>query len=191
MATKVLIHNGCTTGVEAYAMGVPAISYRVTVNECYDNGFYRLPNLLSHQCFDFEDLRETVQSILAGKLGAADGDERKSLIDHHLAAQDGPLACERMVDVLEGVVKDPATMPEATLRERLDRWCISKGLHLAKRYKSYLPGPQHKPEFQRHRYPGVSLDEVRERVARIRQVLGENGDLKVEEVFDQIYRISR
>ncbi|NIP25517.1 MAG: hypothetical protein GWN94_14440, partial [Phycisphaerae bacterium] len=52
MATRVLLHHGCTTGVEAYAMGVPSISYRATVNDHYDLGFYQLSNGLSHQCFD-------------------------------------------------------------------------------------------------------------------------------------------
>ncbi len=61
MATRALIHNGCTTGVEAFVMGVPAISYRATVNDFYDHGFYRLPNLLSHQCFDFEELSITLR----------------------------------------------------------------------------------------------------------------------------------
>jgi surface carbohydrate biosynthesis protein len=79
MAAKALIHNGCTTGVEAYVMGVPAISYRASINENYDYGFYRLPNLLSHQCFDFEELSTTLGKILAGELGAAGGDERKTL----------------------------------------------------------------------------------------------------------------
>ncbi|MBL0713449.1 MAG: hypothetical protein JJV98_07080 [Desulfosarcina sp.] len=57
MAARALIHNGCTTGVEAYVMRVPAISYRSTVNNFYDNGFYQLPNRLSHQCFDLESLK--------------------------------------------------------------------------------------------------------------------------------------
>ena len=57
MATRAVIHNGCTTGVEAYVMGVLAISYRTTVNDFYDHGFYRLPNLFSHHCFDFEESR--------------------------------------------------------------------------------------------------------------------------------------
>ena len=58
MATKAVIHNGCTTGVEAYVMDVPAISYRPSVNEDYDDGFYRLPNKISHQSFDFEQLKD-------------------------------------------------------------------------------------------------------------------------------------
>ena len=65
MAAKALIHNGCTTGVEAYVMRVPAISYRATVNDYYDYGFYQLPNRLSHQCFDFEQLQATLVKIFS------------------------------------------------------------------------------------------------------------------------------
>ncbi len=80
LATKAVVHNGCTTGLEAYVLGVPALSYRATVNETYDHGFYRVPNLLSHQCFDHDHLRSTLSEILSGRLGPADGDERKVLL---------------------------------------------------------------------------------------------------------------
>lgn len=93
MPTRAGLRNGYTTGVEAYVMGVLAISYRTTVNDFYDLGFYRLPNLLSHQCFDFEELRRTPSKILAGELEAAGGAERKKIIEHHFAAEEGPLAC--------------------------------------------------------------------------------------------------
>ena len=69
MSAKVLVHNGCTTGVEAYAMRVPAVSFRQTVNDYYDDGFYRLPNRLSHECFELEDLQAMLEQILAGKYG--------------------------------------------------------------------------------------------------------------------------
>ncbi|MBL0713283.1 MAG: hypothetical protein JJV98_06240, partial [Desulfosarcina sp.] len=49
MAARAVIHNGCTTGVEAYVLGVPAISYRASINETYDNGFYRLSNQNRYQ----------------------------------------------------------------------------------------------------------------------------------------------
>ena len=100
LATKAVIHNGCTTGVEAYVTGTPAISYRASINETYDNGFYRLPNAVSHQCFDFEQLQDMIHKILSGQLGAADGDERNALVKNYLSSQHGPLACEKMVDVL-------------------------------------------------------------------------------------------
>jgi surface carbohydrate biosynthesis protein len=100
LATKALIHNSCTTGVEAYVMGVPAITYRETINEAYDFGFYRLPNLISRPCFNLEELEVTLAKILSGELGTAGGDDRKQLIDHYLAAHDGPLACERIINVV-------------------------------------------------------------------------------------------
>ena len=106
MAAKVLIHNGCTTGVEAYVMRTPAVSYRKMVNDYYDDGFYKLPNRLSHQCFDFEELRGTLDRILTGELGPAGGTERDALIDYFLAGREGPLACERMVDVLVGFAEE-------------------------------------------------------------------------------------
>jgi surface carbohydrate biosynthesis protein len=190
MATKAVIHNGCTTGVEAYVMSVPAISYRAKINEQYDLGFYRLPNLLSHQCFTLEELRATLSKILAGELGAANGDERKELIDRYLTGQDGQLACERIITVLEEIMESRTELPKPGLPDRLSGWCRAKGRRLIKRAKAYIPGSHAPPEFHRHRYPGISLEELRSRIRKFQQLLGDDGDLKVEEVFHHIFRIS-
>jgi surface carbohydrate biosynthesis protein len=190
LASKAVIHNGCTTGLEAYVMGVPAISYRKTVNDFYDLGFYRLPNLLSHQCFDFEELHATLGNILAGKLGPADGAECQELVNHHMVALDGPLACERIVDTCEQILNDGTELQKPALRHRLNRWYLAKGLGLVNRYKSHLPGEFNKPAFQRHRYPGISIEELLARLSRFQHILGYNEKLKVEEISDQIFRIS-
>jgi surface carbohydrate biosynthesis protein len=190
LASRAVIHNCCTTGLEAYVMGVPAISYRATVNDFYDLGFYRLPNLLSHQCFDFEELQSTLKDILAGKLGPADGAERQELINHHMVALDGPLACERIVDICERAVDDGLDLHKPVFRYRLNRFYMEKGLGLINRYKSYLPGEFNKPAFQRHRYPGISIEELSARLSRFQNILGYSEELKVEEISDQIFRIS-
>jgi surface carbohydrate biosynthesis protein len=190
MGAKALIHNGCTTGVEAYVMRVPAISYRATINEAYDNGFYRLPNKLSHQSFDFEELRVMLQRILAGDLGAADGDQREALIDHNLVAQDGPLACERMVDVFEDMLESRSESSASGLRDRLEGWYRATRRGLKKRHKSHRRGSHLKPEYQRHRYPEISLEEVRRRILRFQQILGDKKELRAERIFKQSFRIS-
>jgi surface carbohydrate biosynthesis protein len=190
MAARALVHNGCTTGVEAFAMGVPAVSYRVTINETIDNGFYRLPNQLSHQCFDFEQLRENLHKILNGELGVANGDERKALLAHYLAAQNGPLACERMTDVLEKITGSQSVLPRPSSYERLVGWSLANGRRLVKWAKSYLPGTHAPPEFHRHRYPGISLEELRTRISRFQQVLGDDTLIKAQQVSDQIFEIS-
>jgi surface carbohydrate biosynthesis protein len=190
MATKALLHNGCTTGVEAFAMRVPAISYRATVNDYYDYGFYRLPNKLSHQCFDFEELRETLSGILSGELGAASGNEQKALLDYHLASQEGPLACERIVDVLEEMLAGHSELPKPDWHHRLVGFYRTTRLGLKRRYKSYFSRSHITPQFQRHRYPEISLEQVRERVLKFQQILGDTMELKVEKIPNKLYHIS-
>ena len=60
-------------------------------------------------------MRVTLRKILAGELGAADGDKRKELIDHYLAAQDGQLACERIINVLEEIMEGRSELPKPAL----------------------------------------------------------------------------
>jgi surface carbohydrate biosynthesis protein len=190
MATKAVIHNGCTTGVEAYMMGVPAISYRPKVNDDYDFGFYRLPNTMSHQCFDFNQLRDILHKILKGNAGVANGDERKALIGNHIAAQEGALACERMVDVLEKLSDITKKSTETSIANQLACWALSKGLKIARGIKSKLPGSHNRPEFQRHRYPGIALEELKAKALRFQQLLGIDAKLKIEQISDVMFRIN-
>ena len=190
MAARVLIHNGCTTGVEAFVMRVPAVSYRKTVNDFYDDGFYRLPNRLSYQCFDFEELRTTLTRILDGDLGAAEGDERKALIDHFLAGQDGPLACRRMVDILAKIADDLARIPEPEIGKRLAGWYQATRRRVRKTYKAYLPGSFKSVDFEGHRYPGITPGELAERIARFQQVLGDDTQLQLRQIHDKVFKIS-
>jgi surface carbohydrate biosynthesis protein len=190
LATKVLVHNGCTTGVEAYVMGVPAVSYRATVDERYDDGFYRLPNALSHPCFDFESLRETLGRVFKGELGVAGGSARKAVIDRYLAGREGPLACERIVGVLQAMAAGPSSLRRPLFHKRVQGRCQATLRGLKKRYNASLPGSINQPAFQKHRYPGVTLDEVKDRVRRFQTALGKPGRLRVEEMDGRFYRIS-
>ena len=191
MAARALIHNGCTTGVEAYVMRLPAISYRVTVNDYYDDGFYHLPNRLSYQCFDFEELRVTLERIFSGELSAPGGEEREALIDYYLVAREGPLACERMVDILAKIADNLAQTPEPVLGKRVVGRFMATLLRMYKVYKAYRPGSFLSADFERHRYPGVTPADLAERIARFQQVLGEDTQLQLHQIRDKIFKISR
>ena len=192
IAAKALIHNGCTTGVEAFALGKPAISYRASIDEYFDDAFHRLPNLLSHECFNFEQLQQSLGSILEGDLGAANSDKRNAIMDHHLAALDGPLACDRMVDVFEAMTDDLMQKPAPALKLKLKIWMWAIRRRVLKRYRSYFPEKSHKrPELLQHYYPGISLEDLQARVSRFQEVLGDSQPLKIEPVYRQFYRISR
>jgi surface carbohydrate biosynthesis protein len=190
LCAKALVHNGCTTGVEAFVMRIPAITYRATVNDTYDSGFYQLPNALSHPCFSLDQLMNTLQKILEGSLGSPDEPDLQGMLRHHLAGQEGPLACERIVEVLTQIAADQSRSIAPGWLRLLERWAISSALRMLRRVKSKLPGSHNRPEFQRHRYPGIPIEQLKERMSRFQRVLGDHTPLAVEPVTATIFRIS-
>ena len=127
--------------------------------------------------------------IFAGELGAADGNESKALINHYLAATNGTLACERIVEVIEKITAGRSQPPNPTLINRVDGWYMATTRRLIKRLLSYLPDSHNRPEFHRHRYPGISLGEVRERVLRIKQALGDSEKVAVDQISSELFQI--
>jgi hypothetical protein len=72
----------------------------------------------------------------------------------------------------------------------LERWILEQGLRLARRVKSRLPGTHNRPEFQRHRYPEIPVEEVRRRLERLQGLLGDSRRLMVEPLSDVSFRVS-
>ena len=134
-------------------------------------------------------LKGLLQQILKGEIGAADGNERQVLMQQYLASQEGPLACERMVDVLETISGKFSQIGQLSLKKKLERWGVTHGLHLAKRIKSSLPGSHNRPEFQSHRYPGISSEALETKLLQFQQLLGNNRELKVEQISNVMFQI--
>jgi surface carbohydrate biosynthesis protein len=191
LAARALIHNGCTTGIEAYAVGTPAVAYRPRVHEQYDHDFHDLPNRFSHQCFNVEKVKETLGKILAGQLGVVNSDGCKTLMKRHLASQEGPLACERILDVLEDISRNWSQFPDPLLADRLRVRIWATRRRIKKRLRGMRPNMRHnRPEFLHHRYPGVSLNELRDCLARFQQLLGYENQLKIKRITGQFFKIS-
>jgi len=190
LAMKVMIHNGCTTGVEAYALRVPAVTYQATVNDLYDYEFQGLANLLSHQCFNFEELQVTLAQIFAGKLGPPDGKERKDLMDHYLAAQEGPLACERIIDVLEENGYGEKQPPNIQIGDYAQGWINNKLRTAVKQVNMRRPGPNSKLAYHDRRFPEISVQEIEKKIARFGQLLNRFDTIHVEPHSKHIFRIS-
>lgn len=192
MAAKALIHNGCTTGLEAYVLDTPAISYRASVSEAYDRAYHDLANRLSHQCFNLEELLERLGEILAGNNQFDGADDRRELIGKFLSAQDGPFSCDRIVDVLETLTRalENSDSPPFYKRFRGRFWAVRR--RLKKRFNAYRNNLSHnRSDFLRHRYPEISLEELKSKVSQFQSALGHRTELNVEQIFHQFYRISK
>ena len=116
--------------------------------------------------------------------------QRKALMDNHLAALDGPLACERIVDVLVKAVDELKLSPQPLLRNRLNGWFKTTKRRIRQRYKSYQPGSLKSQAFERHRYPPIEAGEIQARLARFQQILNYTTELRVEPFFGKLFRIS-
>ena len=134
-------------------------------------------------------MRATLTRILDGDLGAAEGDERKALIDQFLAGQDGPLACRQMVDILAKIADDLARISEPEMGKRLAGWSQATRRRVRKTFRAYLPGSFKSLDFEGHRYPGITTGELAERIARFQQVLGDDTQPQLHQIYDKILRI--
>jgi len=188
LASKTMIHNGCTTGLEAYALGVPAISYLSTFNEFYDYDFQGLPTKLSYQSFNFSELRDTLAQIPEGKLGAPGGEERRTLIDYYLTAQNGRLACERIVDILEESGYGKSQPPATPLGTRAQGWAFAKLKAAVTNLNMRRPGPN-RLSYHDHRFPPIPIAEIEKKIARFGRLLNRFGNIRVEQHSQHLFRI--
>ncbi len=186
MAAKVLLHNGCTTAVEASVLETPAVSYMPVSSETYD---YHLPNGLSHQATTPEAVRETLAEILAGRRGLVDAAVRERFFARHLASMRGPLACDRVLDVLvaRGYAEQAPARPPAG--PWLRAWLGGHMRTLGKRFNGLLPEHRNGPAYHAHRFPGVSVSELNARIARFGAELGRFQGVRAEARSPYVFRI--
>lgn len=108
---KAIIHNGCTSALEAAVSGVPRIAYRPLPSH-----FEReIPNQLSHEAFSIDEMIEKVNHALEGKFSKAeikhDNDAHKKLIKR-LVNVEGILGADRIVtswESLENVISNDSS----------------------------------------------------------------------------------
>ncbi len=187
MAARALVHNSCTTGVEAFLLGVPCVAYQPLQSERFD---VHLPNALSYRACDFQALCATLSAILGNDLGPCSDSAKQRLIEHFVCGMEGPLASERIVDVLE--------RSEAASRglDRPPGIQLAKGrltAHLRvieKTVKGRIPSHRNSPEFFRHRFPGITLDELIARIGRFEGLLSRFHNLKALQVSKHIFKIT-
>ena len=188
LAAKAVIQNNCTTALESYLLERPVISYLPVTSERLDSP---ITNALSYQAFGFEELSNLLREILNGKLAALDGPGQRELIRSLIAGLTGPLASDRIVDVLEEV-EASGVRPEAPgALQRATGWLHARARTVEKNVRSRIPGDKNDRAYQVQRFPGLSLAEVRERVARFGGLLGRFEKLQVAQRARHLFDIQR
>jgi surface carbohydrate biosynthesis protein len=188
IATKTVIANSCTTQVEAAVLDTPSVSYMPVVSEKFD---HELPNTLSHQVDSADGLCATVRSIVNGELGPLDYDERRKHLDSHIASLEGPLAADRIVDALkQGGYRDQKP-PASPIGRYLHGWTHNQLRTVVKHINMRRPAHRNNLAYHAHRWPDISVAEVRNRISRLGKLLNRFDGLRVEPYSQHIFKISR
>ena len=112
IGARALIHNNCTTAVEAAVIGTPVLNYRPWTSE-YDNP---LAHAFGRDCGSVAELVAAIRNLPAGKRATLT-EAQRALLEHHIANVTGPLACERIVGVIRSM-QDANAAPHGSLIDR-------------------------------------------------------------------------
>lgn len=187
LGSKLLIHNGCTTGVEAYVSGVPAVSFMQTKDDIYDKGFYSLPNALSHQCDNFDQLIKTINKIIDGKLCLPNVSQADLLIKRNLASLSNEFASKRMVDVFLNTLNTYNHQNNYFFLKRISAYFRTRRRALKKAKNHSIIKSNKNEEFLRHRYPEISIETILDKINKFSTILHLKKNLKVDFLFDQTF----
>lgn len=187
LGARAVVQNNCTTAIESYVLERPVVSYRPIRSERLDSP---LTNALSYQARDDDTLCEVLREIVDKDLGVYQSPDQRKVIEQHLAALDGPFASDRIVDVLEAMESSGSHgIPRNVFRHALG-WIQTETRTAEKNVRMWIPGDKNNRGYQAQRFPGLSPEEVRSRVASFRRLLGRFADLSVEQLSRDIFRIS-
>jgi len=186
LAADAVIQNNCTTAVESYLLERPVISFLPVASERLDSP---ITNAMSHPAHSCDELISILREITAGERGVREGSEQRALIRHHIAAMDGRLASDRIVDALESVELSDAR-PAHRGPVRFTRAWAHANLRSAEKFvRSLIPGNKNNAAYQEQRFPRLSLETVRARVDRFAELLARFEKLEVSERDPNIFEI--
>jgi hypothetical protein len=187
MAARALVAHGCTTQVEAAVLGAPTVNYQPVKSEMLD---FELPCLVSRCVFSVDELCATVRAMVQEKIGPLDYAERRKILDRHIAGLDGPLAGERIIQVLEAGGYNKRQPPATSLNAYAHGWFQNHLRTMLKRIKMHRPENRNSLAYHAHRFPDISVPEIMRKIGCMGRQLNRFENIKVTQISKHIFRIS-
>lgn len=160
-----VIHNSCTTGLEAYLLDVPVAAFRPAVDDTFDS---HLPNAVSHEANDGDGLIDTVRALLNGS--APTLPSAQSEVKRYVAALDGPLAADRVADALSEVSQNNGPQRIGPLQRA--RIAKTNAVSAFKPVLRQMRRSHKATSYARQKFPGIQLSEVESAINQLGEVSG-------------------
>jgi len=152
IASDLVIHNGCTTAIEAFLVGKGVISYRPFIKEEYD---LKLPNSISHQVTSYQELEESISDFLSNNIPDQYTINGQKILDRYLSSyKEGAYAYENIVNQLIGI-------SETSSRKRVFRSLLD-GFEERVRHMTSRVGER--GNYSKQKFNSLTRTEIEERI---------------------------
>ena len=169
LASKALIHTGCTTASEAFALGKPAISFETKPSPFHT---YLLSGAFSMITKDENDLIEILKATLAGVMNKSEEEKRKEMFSKFFASQSDALAAQKIADYL-------ASTANINSKDKPPTW--KRGILFRKKWRPSA--------HQRRMFPVITAGAIKKRLETLAGQLGGTTVPHVDELGDGQFRL--
>ncbi len=188
LAAKAVIHNGCTTAIEAWQLGCPALAWLAERCNRYD---HRLPNGISLGFDSLSGLADAVEQAFEDRASLW-REQSDCQYRHHQLSQsltgldDERLASDRILNRIDPLFDDAAG-------RRSSRWRAGSAMMVKRLVNStarHLPGSAQYGPYIDTLFPPTPLDMVQGLAVRLADLLGMSEPPRVEQVGIGVFRVA-
>ncbi|MEK9943304.1 MAG: surface carbohydrate biosynthesis protein, partial [Gammaproteobacteria bacterium] len=183
-AAKTVVHNNCTSGVEAWVGGTPVLAYCPYAESLNNSDLYAVPvNNLGIICRSEEEVVANIRTPVIS--------ERKSrrtvsdlAIEKFIYIDDEQLATEKILSSLGAMRIKPEVyrIPRYSWLKRV-RALVGSGKWLLRDILG--KSGMHTLSYTRYKNPGITIDELRDLVRRLAEIVDIQSDML------QIYQVDK
>lgn len=184
LACDSLIHNSCTTGIEAYLLNRRALAYLPVRSARFD---LHLANDLGIAAESADQVIGLLREGFAtGEAAAARSPAREAVIARHISNTGGRLASEAIADELEGLAS-----PRGSRVLRPLGMAYAEARALIKRRNAHRTGHKSNIAYTHHRFPPTPLAEASQRLRDIGLGLRRFQGLRVTAYAPDVFIVTR
>lgn len=187
MACDVMVHHFCTTSLEAYVAGVPAIAFRPRKDETLETN---LPYWSSLEAMTPDVLLEKVKAIIAGDVTEVQAvrEAAKPVLAGYMHEPVGGASCDVMLDVIDRLSKGRTfgCLDDGILRKEA---FVSNFKDFARRLKRRIM--RQSVNYIDHKFSELSEVEIKEGLKALAKQRPEYASLKLRQVNKFTYVISQ
>lgn len=176
-----VIHNYCTTAIEAQILGVPSIGYRPFKDESIESN---LPYLNSKELFYKDDLVSHVGSLISSKIPLNNFDSSK-LNNHIYGLDQKDSSSDIMIQSLRRLIPSNSSLDNQEMKQS-----YLSNIFKIKRFVRRIINK--KESYVDHKFQGVNVDQINKKLNKISTIISlKHCSLSLKEVSNEVYIIEK